>query len=130
MGESVSTTLYINDLVGSFLIAHPDIADNRFYKSVIYVVSDKDDKIEGVVINKKSAFKFASLLENVTSALFEKGVTVPPELNHIQVIRGGPVNNDKLFIIHTDDYSNPSSLNTNNNILFTTPVSILKDIVF
>lgn len=86
-------------LTGKLLIASPLIGDPRFDRSVILVCAHGDDAAMGIVINKP-------LGDLTLPTLFEQlGVKCEIEVPERAVLFGGPVDRDRGFVLHTDDYS-------------------------
>ena len=113
-----------NSLAGKFLIASPSISDSRFSKCLIYVVSDNEDGSMGVIVNKPALnLTIDNLFENIRKEGISK--SYQPTIYY-----GGPVDLDKGFIIHSNDYvSKEETTKIENNLLLSNSMEILKDIV-
>ena len=111
-----------HSLQGKFLISSPNINDSIFKKSLIYMISDNEEGSMGIIINKPA------LKVNVTSLLgknIEEGI-----INQPQVYYGGPVELDKGFILHTNDYkSDKNQIELGNNLILSSDFSTIKEIV-
>ena len=111
-----------HSLQGKFLISSPNINDTIFKKSLIYIISDNEDGSMGIIVNKP-AHKV-----NVTSLIgenIEEGIIQKP-----QVYYGGPVELDKGFILHTNDYkSDKSHIKLDNGLILSSDFSTIKKIV-
>ena len=109
-----------NSLQGKFLISSPNINDNVFRKSLIYIISDNEDGSMGIIVNKP-AHKI-----NLTSLL---GENIKDIIQQPQVCYGGPVELDKGFIIHTDDYkNNKNHIKLDNGLILSSDFSTIKEI--
>jgi putative transcriptional regulator len=76
-------------LAGSLLVAHPNMLDPNFRRTVLFISAhDPDDGAIGVIINRP-------LDKNVADLVTEK----PPEnLADVPVFFGGPVENNQLML--------------------------------
>lgn len=120
----------IDNLQGKFLLSYPTINDNRFFQTVVYITSHTKQGAEGLVINKKSAFSFANLLENINNFKSNHQDKDLAEFNSLKVQRGGPVNNDKVFLLHhCDTYTNKHSALTADKIYYSKSIVILEDLL-
>lgn len=84
-------------LAGRLLVASPLIGDPRFDRTVVYVCAHGDDHAMGLVLNKP--------IEGLRlPALFEQlDVTCAAPTPDRCVLKGGPVDRDRGFVLHTDD---------------------------
>jgi putative transcriptional regulator len=78
-------------LTGRLLIAMPTIGDPRFERALVFVC---DHPVEGLTV--------PSLLERLG---VKSEIALPEDL----VLLGGPVENERGFVLHTDDYVCPNS---------------------
>ncbi len=110
---------------GSLLLASPGVAGARFERSVIYVIAHSEAGAMGLVINNvMKSLSFPSLLRQL-------GVDVPLSLAKEQEINihcGGPVDGERGFVLHSDDYCQDSTLCMQSGIALTATMDILKDI--
>ena len=107
-------------LQGKFLISSPNINDTVFKKSLIYMISDNEDGSMGIIINKPT------LKVNISSLL---GENIKSISNQPQVYYGGPVELDRGFILHTDDYkNNKNCIKLNNDLILSSDFSTIKEI--
>ena len=110
-----------HSLQGKFLISSPNINDSVFKKSLIYIISDNEDGSMGIIVNKPAN------KVNLTSLLSKniKDMTLQP-----QVYYGGPVELDKGFILHTNDYTNDKNhIKLDNGLILSNDFSTIKKIV-
>jgi putative transcriptional regulator len=93
----------MNNRVGKLLIAHPNLPkDNWFNKTVIYIYADDDEKgTLGVAMNVKTNLP-------VKKVCYEKGVLYPDSTK--AVFKGGPVAEASIFMFHSDDWKNNTTL--------------------
>src|ERR1700755_476845 len=89
---------------GQLLIAMPSMADPRFQQSVIYICAHTPEGAMGLVLNRpivKSTFD--DLLKQL------QGAPVPP-VREIRLCAGGPVENARGFVLHTNDWTGEGGL--------------------
>ena len=109
-----------NSLQGKFLISSPNINDSVFEKSVIYIISDNEDGSMGIIVNKP-AHKV-----NLSSLL---GKNINNTIRRPQVYFGGPIELDKGFILHTNDYeNNKNHIQLDNGLILSSDFSTIKEI--
>ena len=85
-------------LTGRLLIAMPSIGDTRFKRSVILVCAHSEDYAMGLVLNKPmEGLSLPDLLDQLD---IEQTIAVPDRF----VLDGGPVGNDRGFVLHSGDY--------------------------
>lgn len=88
-------------LTGQVLIAMPALAGSTFARSVIYMCAHTADGAMGIVLNQPLANpSFADLLGTL-------GVAPLPPARSIRLHSGGPVDNGRGFVLHTDDWTAP-----------------------
>lgn len=120
-----SKKIIYNSLAGKFLISSPGINDVRFKNTIIYVLSDNEEGSMGIIINKPA------LNINIRSILEDKELkTNKKNINEPKVFYGGPVELDKGFIIHTNDYKKSKKITLlENGLVLSSNISIIKDII-
>jgi putative transcriptional regulator len=85
-------------LTGRALIAMPGIEDPRFERAVVLICMHNADHAMGLVLNRPvEGLTVPSLLEQLGVA---SEINLPEEL----VLFGGPVERDRGFVLHTDDF--------------------------
>ncbi len=85
-------------LSGRLLIAMPGIGDPRFERAVILVVNHSADDAMGVALNRPlGGLSLPTLLEKLG---VRSQITVEPRA----VLVGGPMERERGFVIHTDDF--------------------------
>ena len=85
-------------LAGRLLIAMPGIDDERFERAVIYVCAHDDQHAMGITLNRPvDGLKMPDLLAKL-------GVTVAENHREDIVLMGGPVERERGFVLHTDDW--------------------------
>ena len=86
-------------LAGRLLIATPVIGDSRFERAVILMCAHSPEHAMGIIVNRPiEALRLPELLDQL-------GVTKEENAPDRQVLNGGPVDVDRGFVVHTDDYA-------------------------
>lgn len=114
-------------LDGQCLIAMPGMRDERFQRSVVYVCAHSDDGAMGLIINKRAPdIEFADLLVQLDIVADRKAIRLP-EHHGVQVLRGGPVETGRGFVLHSSDYfAESSTLPIDNGVCLTHTIDVLK----
>ncbi|MDH4383886.1 MAG: YqgE/AlgH family protein [Caulobacter sp.] len=109
-----------NFLAGRLLIAMPGIADERFERAVIYVCAHDDQHAMGITVNRPvDGLTMPDLLTRL-------GVTVGDNSREDIVLMGGPVERERGFVLHTDDYVSPAgTLPVSSGVALTTSREVL-----
>ena len=109
-----------HSLKGKFLISSPNINDSIFKKSLIYMISDNEEGSMGIIINKPA------LKINISGLL---GENIKEIIKQPQVYYGGPVELDKGFILHTNDYKkDKNQIILNKGLVLSSDFSTVKEI--
>jgi putative transcriptional regulator len=116
-------------LEGQFLIAMPGMEDSNFARSVIYLCAHSEDGAMGIVINKAAAnTSFRELLTQL-DVVKDDGIRLPSPAEEIRVLKGGPVEKARGFVLHSSDYFlSSSTLAINEDVSLTATLEILKAI--
>ena len=106
-----------------FIVATDELKDSRFKNTVIIMLENDEKGAWGLVINKPlSSIPLGSLIYKSRDATNKQ-----KELYNVKipVYWGGPVNENKILILHSEEYKNESTINFKNisissdyNILF------------
>jgi putative transcriptional regulator len=115
-------------LDGQLLIAMPGMSDQRFDRSVIYLCAHSEQGAMGLIINKATPLmSFGDLFAQLDMRADAAPITPPRELMDMPVLFGGPVEQGRGFVLHTNDYfTADSSLPVDGNIALTATVDILR----
>lgn len=90
-------------LAGRMLIAMPGIDDPRFERAVILMCAHSHEHAMGIAVNMP-------MDELTLPDLFQRlGVDSAIRLPQRPVLSGGPVERERGFVLHTDDYAAPDS---------------------
>jgi putative transcriptional regulator len=109
-------------LDGQLLIAMPGMGDPRFDHAVIYMCAHSPEGAMGLVVNK--------LADNITfpDLLEQLDIPVGDPREAIQVHFGGPVEESRGFVLHSNDYSQDGSMPVDEEMALTASVDVLKAI--
>lgn len=115
-------------LEGQMLIAMPTMGDQRFERTVIYMCAHSADGAWGIVINRRSRrLTFPGLLVQLDVIKEEEAIRLPESAADIDVLRGGPVERGRGFMLHSTDYAaDKSTFLLGDNVAVTATVDILK----
>ncbi len=108
-------------LKNQFLIAMPSMAGSYFGDTVTYLCEHNEDGAMGLVINKPSELSLVELLGQLGMPGGHVGAEVP-------VMNGGPVSQDRGFILHSDDERFDASLDLGNGLMLTAAREVLEAI--
>ncbi len=115
---------------GQFLIAMPSLRDGPFARSVVYMCAHRADGAMGIVINQRARdVEFAKLLVQLEIVRQADAIRLPPSVESVRVLRGGPVDTGRGFVLHSNDYrSGESTVKIAHGICLTATLDILKAI--
>jgi putative transcriptional regulator len=90
-------------LTGRLLVAMPGIGDPRFERAVIFLCAHDADHAMGLAVNRPvTGLSVGRVLKRLK---IESTIDLPEDL----VLLGGPVERERGFVLHTDDYASPRS---------------------
>ena len=92
-------------LDGHMLVAMPGMTDERFARSVIYLCAHSEEGAMGIVINRAAPkVKFPELLVQLEIISKDDAIRLPSQAGGIQVLKGGPVETGRGFVLHSNDF--------------------------
>jgi putative transcriptional regulator len=117
-------------LDGQMLIAMPVMSDDRFARSVIYVCAHSSEGAMGIVVNQQAQdIKFPDLLVQLEVIPASERIELPTRAEDVQVLKGGPVETGRGFVLHSADFFiENSTLPIDEGICLTATLDILKAI--
>jgi putative transcriptional regulator len=117
-------------LDGQMLIAMPTMLDDRFARSVIYVCAHSPEGAMGIIVNQPASnIKFSDLLVKLDVIPAADTIRLPTRAGVVKVMRGGPVETERGFVLHSSDFFiENSTLPINDGICLTATIDILKAI--
>jgi putative transcriptional regulator len=115
-------------LGGQMLIAMPGMSDERFQKTVIYICAHSKDGAMGIVINQRSpSMTFRDLLVQLDVLEADQAIRLPRHVSHAHILKGGPVETSRGFVLHTPDYeAGDATQRITSGICMTASLDILK----
>ena len=117
------TKAHFPSLVNHFLIAMPNMHDSNFAGSLIYLCEHNERGAMGIVVNQSSTVSLGDLFERID---LELKITAG---SYLPVMAGGPVQNDRGFVLHTPLGEWSASLKVNDTLALTTSKDILEAVV-
>ncbi|GAB2696675.1 YqgE/AlgH family protein [Aliiglaciecola sp. 3_MG-2023] len=102
------------------LVAMPSLDDPYFARSLTYICEHNDKGAMGLVINQPIGMSLQELINQA-----DKDAIVLEEKANEIVLAGGPVSQDRGFILHTTQPGWSSSLQLTSEIMITTSKDIL-----
>jgi putative transcriptional regulator len=117
-------------LDGQMLIATPSMSDDRFAKSLIYICAHSPEGAMGIVVNQPASnIKFPDLLVQLNVVSDDDQIQVLPKHDDVKVLKGGPVETGRGFVLHSADFFiENSTLPIDEGICLTATIDILKAI--
>lgn len=117
-------------LDGQMLIAMPQMGDKRFARSVIYVCAHSKDGAMGIIVNQPArSVTFSELLVQLEVIAPDERIQLPSGVEPVQVLRGGPVESGRGFVLHSADFFlDNSTLPIADGISLTATLDILRAI--
>lgn len=117
-------------LEGQFLIAMPSLRDGPFARSVVYLCAHRVDGAMGLIINQRAdEIDFGALLVQLGIVPSGQAIRLPPRAETVRVLRGGPVEIGRGFVLHSADYgSSDSTVKIADNVCLTATIDILRAI--
>lgn len=119
-------------LKGQFLVAMPDMGDERFQQAVIYLVGHGDDGAMGLIVNQVvEDMRFADVLEELQLGDTDEIIALPRPVRERAVLRGGPVQRGRGFVLHSGDYfHSETSFTVGDDVCLTATLDVLRAMAF
>jgi len=109
-------------LTGQVLIAMPRMTDPRFNQSVIFICAHTPDGAMGIILNRPlKKPRFSELLAQLE-------IEPNPPSREIRLCTGGPVDNNRGFVLHSPDWLTEGSLDVDGRHVLTASMDILQAI--
>lgn len=127
--KSTGRTTARSYLDGQMLIAMPAMSDERFMRSLIYVCAHSSEGAMGIVVNQAAQnIKFPDLLVQLEVIPAKERIELPESLD-VRVLKGGPVETGRGFVLHSADFFiENSTLPIDEGVCLTATLDILKAI--
>ncbi len=112
------------------LIAMPTMGDERFSRSLIYICAHSSEGAMGIVVNHPAPnINFSDLLVKLDVIPAADVIQLPRKADVVKVMRGGPVETERGFVLHSADFFiDNSTLPIDDGICLTATIDILKAI--
>ncbi len=117
-------------LDGQMLIAMPTMTDENFARTVIYMCAHSTEGAMGIVVNQPAKnINFPKLLVQLDVIPAKEAIRLPSRAETIQVMRGGPVETGRGFVLHSADFFlEDSTLPIDDGMCLTATLDILTEI--
>jgi putative transcriptional regulator len=129
MGRLAKSALW-QGYEGKFLIAMPSLREGPFARSVVYICAHREDGAMGIVINQRAPdIDFSRLLVQLDIVGKAEAIRLPESAERVRVLRGGPVDTGRGFVLHSSDYRvAESTVPIGGDVCLTATLDILKAI--
>lgn len=111
------------NLANHFLIAMPSMQDPIFGGTVVYICEHNDKGVLGVVINKPTDMTMDMLFERIDLKVVDG---MQAQVVNEPIMFGGPVQDDRGFVLHSPSGRYSSSLAVTDEVAFTTSIDVLE----
>lgn len=113
---------------GKVLIATPSLRDGVFTRAVVYMCAHRSDGAMGIVVNQRAnEVRFSKLLVQLEIVKEAEAIRLPSRIDDVCVLRGGPVDTGRGFVLHSSDYaSTESTVQIDDEICLTATLDILR----
>ena len=117
-------------LDGQMLVAMPSMRDERFARAVIYLCAHSSEGAMGIIVNQPAShISFTDLLVQLDVVPQEERIHLPVSAGGVAVLKGGPVETGRGFVLHSADFFiQDSTLPIDEGICLTATLDILKAI--
>jgi len=117
-------------LDGQLLVAMPQMRDQRFARSVVYLCAHSEEGAMGLIINKSANdITFLDLLERLDIQHDDSTEKQPDEIHEVTIRSGGPVETGRGFVLHSPDYFIANTtFSIGGDICLTATIDILKSL--
>jgi len=108
-----------SSLAGHFLIAMPSLAEPPFSRGVAFICQHDEDGAVGLLVNQLSEYRLGDVLKQMKLDCDD------PEVSDLPVLIGGPVQQERGFVLHREEGHWESSYRINDHWSVTTSRDIL-----
>ncbi|UTA48226.1 YqgE/AlgH family protein [Simiduia sp. 21SJ11W-1] len=118
--EPPRAELTVGSLKGQFLVSMPSLRDPHFNHSITLICDHSDDGAMGLVLNHP-------LGELTLGDIFEQmDLTAAPSAAQLPVFAGGPVQQERGFVVHPSDQRWESTIDVSPSVALTASRDILE----
>ena len=127
-----STVADMISLKGQFLVAMPEMGDERFHEAVIYIIGHGEDGAMGLVVNHAvEDMRFGDVLRELNLGNNDEIIALPRPVRERTVVRGGPVQKGRGFVLHSMDYfHDDASFAVADGVCLTATLEVLRALAF
>jgi putative transcriptional regulator len=111
-----------NYLNNQFIIAMPNLVDPNFFHTVTYLCQHNEEGALGIVINRSAKMKLGEIFKQMDIRV------TAPDTAETPVFAGGPVQQDRGFVIHTSGKLWDATMAVSDSISLTTSRDIIEAI--
>jgi putative transcriptional regulator len=104
------------------LVAMPNMADPTFNRTVAYVCEHNENGALGIIINRPMNMDIRAVLDQMSLEI------IPADLLEQPVLRGGPVQENRGFVLHQTQSKWDATTTVGASIFVTTSQDILVDL--
>lgn len=122
LGMASASASQLN-LANHFLIAMPSMNDPIFGGTVVYICEHNEKGVLGVVINKPTDMTMDVLFDRIDLKVADG---LRPSVVNEPIMFGGPVQDDRGFVLHSPGGRYSSSLSVTDDVAFTTSIDVLE----
>ncbi|MCP5404732.1 MAG: YqgE/AlgH family protein [Pseudomonadaceae bacterium] len=126
---SPSRNSVLTSVKGQLLVATAELNGTPFERAVIYMVSHDENGAMGVMVNKPlPSIQFTDIVKSMNiEEMMQAGVGIGLKRQPI-IMKGGPVDNNRGFVLHSGEYSIPGTIRVNDEVGLSATVEIVSDI--
>lgn len=115
----------ISNLSNHFLLATENLDGSFFEGALIYVCAHNEEQTFGLMVNQPMIeVSFNQILESLT----DYDIPAKPLRTPDHIFAGGPVENERGFILHTSDYACKSTIEITPDISLTATMDVIEAI--
>jgi putative transcriptional regulator len=120
----------VASLEGQILIAMPTLREGPFARAVVYLCAHREDGAMGIIVNQSAeTINFPELLVQLDVVKPDESIVLPARAGEVRVLRGGPVEKGRGFVLHSGDYFvDNSTVTIGDGICLTATLDILRAI--
>jgi len=112
-------------LSGQLLIAMPGMSEGNFTRTVVYICAHSKEGAMGIVLNQLQTAVLPDLLRQLGVIGNLEAVHLPRALRMLKIRNGGPVEQGRGFVLHSDDYICDSTVRVAEGVCLTATVDVL-----
>ncbi|AGA64719.1 putative transcriptional regulator protein [Liberibacter crescens BT-1] len=128
-GSTLKTSHKNRFFDGQFLISMPQIQNDYFFQSIVYICEHSSAGAMGFVLNRlQKHLTFMDLLVHLDIVQNNDCDISYKKFKHVRILSGGPIDPECVFVLHSTDYKSEYSVPVSKNIFLTSNINIIKEI--